>query len=57
MTPIGGHEIITFKDGSSIELNTDTVVRTNIGSDHRIASIERGEAFFKIRMMRAILSR
>ncbi len=48
VTPIGGHEIITLKDGSSIELNTDTVVRTNIGSDHRIASIERGEAFFKI---------
>ncbi len=47
-TPVGGHEIITLKDGSSIELNTDTVVRTNIGSDHRIASIDKGEAFFKI---------
>lgn len=48
VTPIGGHEIITLKDGSSIELNTDTVVRTDIGSDHQIAFIERGEAFFKI---------
>jgi transmembrane sensor len=48
VTPIGGHEIITLKDGSSIELNTDTVVRTDIGSDHRIAFIEKGEAFFKI---------
>ncbi len=48
VTPIGGHEIVTLKDGSSIELNTDTVVRTDIGSDHRIAFIEKGEAFFKI---------
>jgi len=47
-TPVGGHEIVTLRDGSSIELNTDTVVRTNIGPDHRIASIEKGEAFFKI---------
>lgn len=47
-TPIGGHEIVTLGDGSSIELDTDTVVRTNIGPDHRIASIEKGEAFFKI---------
>jgi len=48
VTPIGGHEIVTLKDGSSIELNTDTVVRTDIGSDHRIAFIEKGEAFFNI---------
>jgi|HubBroStandDraft_2_1064218.scaffolds.fasta_scaffold25786_3 transmembrane sensor len=48
VTPVGGHETVTLKDGSSIELNTDTIVRTNIGSDHRIASIEKGEAFFKI---------
>jgi len=48
VTPIGGHEIITLKDGSSIELNTDTVVRTDIGSDHRTAFIEKGEAFFNI---------
>jgi transmembrane sensor len=47
-TPIGGHEIVALKDGSSIELNTDTVVRTNIGADHRMASIEKGEAYFKI---------
>jgi transmembrane sensor len=47
-TPVGGHEIVMLKDGSSIELNTDTVVRINVGSDHRIASIEKGEAFFKI---------
>lgn len=47
-TPVGGHEIVTLKDGSSIELNTDTVVRTDIGVDHRLAFIEKGEAYFKI---------
>lgn len=48
VTPVGGHEIVTLKDGSSIELNTDTVVRTNIGVDYRMASVEKGEAYFKI---------
>jgi transmembrane sensor len=48
VTPVGGHQIVALKDGSTIELNTDTVVRTNIGVDHRMASIEKGEAYFKI---------
>jgi transmembrane sensor len=47
-TPVGGHKIVTLKDGSSIELNTDTIVRTDIGVDHRLAFIEKGEAYFKI---------
>ena len=47
-TPVGGHEIVTLKDGSSIELNTNTVVRTAVTPDRRTATIEKGEAFFKI---------
>ncbi len=47
-TPVGGHEIVSLADGSQIELNTDTVVRTDVSPDHRFASIEKGEAFFQI---------
>jgi transmembrane sensor len=48
VTPIGGHEIVTLGDGSVVELNTDTTIRTEIGPNYRMASIEKGEAFFKI---------
>lgn len=48
VTPVGGHETVTLGDGSSIELNTDTVIQTNVGSNYRMASIAKGEAFFKI---------
>jgi len=47
-TPVGGHEIVALTDGSHIELNTDTIVRTDVGADHRTASLDRGEAFFDI---------
>jgi transmembrane sensor len=30
-TPVGGRETITLADGSRIELNTDTILRTKIG--------------------------
>ena len=48
-TPIGGHEIITLTDGSKVELNTDTVLRTEIGARYRTAVLEKGEAYFSIR--------
>jgi transmembrane sensor len=44
-TPIGGHEVITLTDGSSVELNTDTVLRTR----GRFAELVRGEAYFQIK--------
>jgi transmembrane sensor len=47
-TPVGGHEVVTLKDGSSIELNTNTIVHTTVTADRRAATIEKGEAFFKI---------
>ena len=48
-TPIGGHEIVSFADGSKIELNTDTVLRARMTTDQRIVWLERGEAFFQIK--------
>lgn len=47
-TPIGGHKIVTLADGSSVELNTDTIVRTNLSANHRAAVFEKGEAYFQI---------
>jgi transmembrane sensor len=44
-TPIGGHEVITLTDGSSVELNTDTVLRTR----GRFAELVKGEAYFQIK--------
>ena len=48
-TPVGGHKILKFSDGTSIELNTDTVLRTQIANDRRIAELVRGEAYFRVR--------
>ena len=47
-TPVGGRETLTLADGSSIELNTDTVLRTRITASSRNATLVRGEAYFRI---------
>jgi transmembrane sensor len=47
-TGVGGHKIIRLGDGSSIELNTGTLVTTNMGVDHRTVTIARGEAYFQV---------
>jgi len=47
-TPIGGREVLTLADGSQVELNTDTMLRTDIGRDHRTVWLEKGEAFFQV---------
>jgi transmembrane sensor len=47
-TGIGGHKIIALSDGSKIELNTDSVVRVDVASNHRIAFLDKGEAYFQI---------
>lgn len=47
-TPVGVHETITLADGSQIELNTDSAVRTNANDGHRLVLLDRGEAFFKV---------
>ena len=48
-TPVGGHETVTFADGSRVELNTNTVLRARMTTGQRIIWLERGEAFFQVR--------
>jgi transmembrane sensor len=47
-TDMGGHKIVALADGSRVELNTATVLRVDIGADHRFVSIDKGEAYFDI---------
>ena len=48
-TTIGGREVIRLKDGSEIELNTDTVLKIASGASARDVTLEKGEAYFQIR--------
>lgn len=48
-TPVGGHETISFADGSRIELNTDTVLRTHMTTQERVVWLDKGEAFFRVK--------
>lgn len=48
-TPVGARETLSFSDGSHIELNTNSILRTDISQDKRIAVLEQGEAFFEIK--------
>ncbi len=47
-TNIGGHKVLTLADGSQIELNTATAIRTAFDDKKRTVWIDRGEAFFKV---------
>jgi len=47
-TAIGGHRIIPLVDGSRIELNTATNLRTLISKMRRDVWLDRGEAFFEV---------
>jgi transmembrane sensor len=48
-TSIGGHEILPLKDGSQIELNTDTVLRVSTNTPQREVWLDKGEAYFRIK--------
>lgn len=48
-TKVGGHKVVQLADGSSIELNTATVVRAAVTGEHREVWLENGEAFFDVR--------
>jgi len=48
-TPVGGREIVTLSDGSTIELNTNTELRLAQGIRGRQVRLDRGEAYFQIR--------
>jgi transmembrane sensor len=47
-TTLGEHRQIVFEDGSTVELNTDTVLRARVSRGHREADLDRGEALFEI---------
>ena len=48
-TPVGGRETVSFADGTRIELNTDTVLRTRMTSDQRVVWLDKGEAYFQVK--------
>lgn len=48
-TALGGHQTVTLADGTLIEINTDTVLRVQIGARARLVSLDRGEAYFQIK--------
>lgn len=47
-TPVGGHQIIMLSDGSRIELNTNTAIRTDFHATRREIALLRGEAYFQV---------
>jgi transmembrane sensor len=48
-TALGGHKTIFLADGSRIELNTNTVLRTQIGTRQRAVWLDKGEAYFEVK--------
>jgi transmembrane sensor len=48
-TPIGGYEAVALSDGSRIELNTNTVLRTRMDGNQRTITLDKGEAFFTVK--------
>lgn len=48
VTTVGGRERLSLSDGSSIELNTDTVLRIADDSKQRKVLLDKGEAYFDI---------
>jgi transmembrane sensor len=48
-TGVGGHKVVQLSDGSSIELNTASVVTAAVTDESREVWLEKGEAFFDVR--------
>lgn len=47
-TATGGHRVISLTDGSKVELNTQTSVRTQVTASRREIWLDTGEAFFEV---------
>jgi transmembrane sensor len=47
-TGVGQQATVTLPDGTSVTLNTDTVVRTRADEGRRLVYLERGQAYFKV---------
>jgi len=48
-TGIGGHEVVSFADGTKIELNTATHLRARMTTAERVVWLDRGEAYFEVK--------
>ena len=48
-TEVGGHETVTFSDGTRIELNTNTVLRARMTTAQRTVWLDKGEAYFQVK--------
>ncbi len=48
-TAVGKHKIVRLRDGSRIELNTDTQIRTRLEGPAREVWLEDGEAYFEVK--------
>lgn len=49
VTAIGERERLTLADGSQIELNTDSQVRTEIAANQRKIWLDKGEVYFEVK--------
>jgi transmembrane sensor len=49
VTPVGGRQTIMLADGSRIDLNTNSALRLGGDKSHRLAFLDKGEAYFQIR--------
>lgn len=47
-TPVGGHRTIPLSDGSKVEMNTATVLRTAVTEESREVWLDKGEAYFEV---------
>lgn len=47
-TAVGARMPLALADGSSVLLNTDTLLHASVGTDARIVHLERGEAYFEV---------
>jgi len=47
-TPLGGKRLVGLEDGSRIQLNTQSKVRTEMSVNRRQVWLDRGEAFFEV---------
>ncbi|MDH7974479.1 FecR domain-containing protein [Sphingomonas sp. AR_OL41] len=51
VTPVGGRRVVPLIDGSKVELNTATTMRTAVTAEHREVWLDQGEAYFEIAHM------
>lgn len=47
-TPVGGRRVVPLIDGTKVELNTQTALRTAVSDDRREVWLDSGEAFFEV---------